>query len=377
MKIFQCESCHHPIYFENTICQKCGSALGYLSGNTKLMTLKQSGDSWVPVGRAGEDYLYCSNFSQGVCNWLVEAGGSQSMCLACELNRTIPNLSNPGNLEAWQKMEIAKHRLVYSLLRFGLPVKSRAEDPEHGLCFDFVSSFDALPLGTKTHTGHEGGMITINLAEADSVQREQARRQMGERYRTLIGHFRHEVGHYYWERLVAPDETLLRNFRKLFGDERVSYEESLRLHYDNGPRPNWQSDFITAYASSHPWEDWAECWAHYFHLVDLLETAHAFGVSLSPNLVEEPSLNMQANFDPYTEPNFDRILKACVPLTFAMNSLNRGMGQPDVYPFIQPPPVVNKLRFIHELIRGVQPKSDGKSGKSPGFWPKWTGRFSL
>lgn len=380
MKIFQCENCHHPIYFENTRCEKCGSALGYLQEKTKLITLTQSGDHWTALGSGDQAYLYCSNFSQGVCNWMVPADGNQDLCLACELNRTIPNLSNPTHFEAWQKLEIAKHRLLYSMLRLGLPVRNRTQDPDGGLCFDFVSSYDATPPhATSTHTGHERGVITINLAEADPVQREQFRRQLGERYRTLIGHFRHEVGHYYWERLVQPDEMLLRNYRKLFGNEQASYEESLKLYYQNGPTPGWQSQFLTAYAASHPWEDWAECWAHYFHLVDTLETAHAFGISLSPNLVEEPSLNMHANFDPYEERDFDRILKACIPLTFAMNSLNRGMGQPDAYPFVQPPPVVNKLRFIHEIVQGVRSKSSGlekKPSAKTGFWPKWTGRFN-
>jgi hypothetical protein len=172
---------------------------------------------------------------------------------------------------------------------------------------------------------------------------------MGEPYRTLIGHFRHEIGHYYWERLVQTDAQQLQSFRQLFGDEQADYAQALKNHYDNGPPPDWRSRFTSAYSSSHPWEDWAETWAHYMHLVDTLETARSFGLSLKPDLKGLASLNVSADFDPYRHADFDAVVSTCLPLIFAVNSLNRSMGQPDLYPFVLPAPVIDKLRFIHQL----------------------------
>jgi hypothetical protein len=91
----------------------------------------------------------------------------------------------------------------------------------------------------------------------------------------LLGHFRHEVGHYFWDRLVATDPHQLEEFRVLFGDDRQDYGEALKRHYDEGAPANWQDTYISMYATMHPWEDFAETWAHYLHIVDTLETAGA------------------------------------------------------------------------------------------------------
>ncbi len=351
MKIFQCSNCQHPIYFENHTCEQCRYPLGFLGSQQVLSALTDcGGDTWSLPAAPGQTFRYCANHFYGVCNWLVPTTSDKVVCEACDLNRTIPNLKIPENVEAWGKVEQAKHRLVYSLLRFNLPVHSKQEYPDTGIAFDFVAADPSDPLRPEVKTGHADGVITLDIAEADPVYREHTRTQMRESYRTLIGHFRHEIGHYFWDQLIASNPTNLAIFRDLFGNEMPDYNQSLTTYYEMGPPPNWSTRYLSAYSSAHPWEDWAECWAHYFHLVDTLETAHAFGVSLSPHLENVPSLHMSADFDPYEVPSFDTILDACLPLTFAINSLNRSMGQPDLYPFVLPPLVVQKLRFIHDLL---------------------------
>ena len=349
MKIFQCQRCYQPTYFENTVCESCSASLGFLPDLHVLSALTDRKDgTWKALAHTVTPYRYCENRTHGVCNWLVPASDPNPLCLACQTNRTIPNLDDPARLEAWRKLENAKHRLIYGLLRLRLPLETKADAPERGFAFDFLSD-DPLPAGERVMTGHDRGLITINLAEADPAHREKARAQMGEPYRTLIGHFRHEIGHYYWERLVQSDPKQLDGFRKLFGDDQADYGEALKSYYANGPRPDWRNSHLSAYASAHPWEDWAETWAHYLHLVDTLETAHAFGMSVKPALKKQKTLRMRAGFDPYLQPDFTSILDACLPLVYAVNSLNRGMGQPDLYPFVLPQPVVAKLRFIHRL----------------------------
>jgi hypothetical protein len=211
-------------------------------------------------------------------------------------------------------------------------------------------------------TGHDNGLITINLAEADDSERERMRHQMGEPYRTLLGHFRHEVAHYYWDRLVR-DAPGIEAFRQLFGDEREDYGAALQRHYANGPPPDWQERFVSAYASTHPWEDWAETWAHYFHMVDTLETASAFGMRVRPRVTKGADLSAAIDFDPHSA-NMDRIIDSWLPLTFAVNSINRSMGIADLYPFVLAPPVIVKLSFIHDRIHaaGVSRRTDQGGG---------------
>ena len=324
--------------------------LGYREEKLQLACLVKAIDGYTLLDQVGGTYRYCKNHEYNVCNWLLANESEKVFCTACALNRTIPNLNDASNLEEWRKLERAKHRLVYGLLRLGLPVVGSEMPPENRLAFDFLSS-DARTKNEKPiRTGHLNGLITINIAEADSVHREYMRKQMAEPYRTLIGHFRHEVGHYYWALLVRDAPALLDKFRYLFGDERTDYALALQNHYNNGGPQNWQLNYISKYAASHSWEDWAETWAHYLHLVDMLETAFYFGMETGSKFLRRSPLKMQADFDPYQESDFDLILEAFVPLTYALNSLNRSMGQPDIYPFVIPNSVVEKLRFIHELL---------------------------
>jgi hypothetical protein len=218
------------------------------------------------------------------------------------------------------------------------------------LVFDFLAEDPGTP---KVLTGHENGLITLNINEADDAQREKIRKQMGEPYRTLLGHFRHEVGHYFWDVLVR-DGGHLAECREVFGDETADYNDALKVHYAEGPMANWQEHFISAYATSHPWEDFAETWAHYLHIVDTLETAHAFGMRIRPRVVKSPELQAVMDFDPYQARDFDTIIEAWLPLTFAMNSLSRSMGQADLYPFILSSDAIRKLGFIHKLVHAAR-----------------------
>lgn len=354
MKLFSCQECSNPLLFENTYCEKCGSALGFLPEQITLSTLKPAADScWYAMADKASPakiWRYCENNQHAVCNWLIDADDEDPLCIACQLNRNIPNLGKIEQRQAWQRLELAKHRLVYGLLQLKLPLLNKHQAPEQGLSFDFISEHNVVPDNAETLTGHAAGQVTINAAEANTIEREQMREDLNESYRTLIGHFRHEVGHYYWDQLIFPNKQRLDDCRRLFGDEREDYGEALQKHYEN-PVVNWQDLYVSVYASSHPWEDWAETWAHYLHIVDTLETANQFGMSLKPRLKQLKGLKVAININPYKNADFDEILEQYLPLTFAVNSLNRGMGQPDLYPFVLVPAVRVKLGFIHSVLR--------------------------
>ncbi len=235
--------------------------------------------------------------------------------------------------------------MFYTLLKFKLPLATKAEEPD-ALAFDFIADQTGPQGHIPVLTGHEDGLITINIAEADDPERERRRSQMGEPYRTLLGHFRHEIAHYYWDRLVAQSASL-EEFREIFGDEQQDYGQSLQQHYANGPPRDWPDRFVSSYASSHPWEDFAETWAHYLHMVDALETASAFGLRVRPK-VGSIDMSAKLDFDPH-DADMTRIIEAWLPLTYAMNSMNRSMGFQDFYPFVLAPAVIAKLAFIHRL----------------------------
>ncbi|BBK41431.1 hypothetical protein STVA_14510 [Allostella vacuolata] len=349
MKLFECQNCGQPLYFENTRCISCGLILGYLPDIGEMSALEpEQDDDWRALAAPDRPYRFCANVAHGTCNWLVPADQEEPLCRACRHNRTIPDLGPPENLDRWYRMEVAKHRLFYTLLALGLPLANRTDDPENGLAFDFLAD-PGPPHAPRILTGHDNGLVTINLAEADDAQRERIRAEMGEPYRTLLGHFRHEVGHWFWDRMVATGPEL-EAFRTLFGDERQDYAEALARHYANGPPADWQERFISAYASCHPWEDFAETWAHYLHIVDTLETARAFGLRIRPRIERGAEMAARIDFDPNDSVGAERLVDAWLPLTFAVNSLNRSMGLPDLYPFVLPRPVIEKLDFIDRLV---------------------------
>jgi hypothetical protein len=360
MKLFECQNCGHPLYFENTKCESCGLRLGYLPARGTITALepdKADAMLWRALAAPKDRYRFCANAQHDVCNWLILSETAEQFCLACRHNRMIPDLSVAENLVHWRMIEIAKHRLFYTLLKLRLPLTTKNEDPD-GLAFDFI----AAPAGpaAPVMTGHANGLITLNLAEADDAERERQRRQMGEPYRTLLGHFRHEIAHYYWSRLIAESDRL-QEFRDVFGDERKDYAAALQQHYADGPPADWPTHFVSAYASSHAWEDFAETWAHYFHMVDTLETAAAFGLSVRPRVSRGAEIATKIDFDAH-HAEMERIIEAWLPLTFAVNSINRSMGLPDLYPFVLAPTVIAKLTFVHDRIRAQadrEPTSNG------------------
>ena len=356
MKIFRCQSCGQVVYFENTQCMNCGTTLGFLPERLLLSALAPADHGrWRALATQPDSRLYrmCRNYTgDQVCNWMVPDEGHGDFCRACRFNRTIPDLNVPGNKSLWRKLEVGKHRLIYNLLRLGLPLASRQEDPQAGLAFAFLGDPDpVLTESERSMTGHAQGLITIDIAEADEAVREQRRQALAEPYRSLLGHFRHESGHYYWFRL-ARDPRWLVNFRTLFGDERQDYGTAMDRYYRHGPPPGWQSRFVSAYATAHPWEDWAESWAHYLHIVDVLETAWVFRMRVSPGGNRDESMHAEPDFDPYRADSFARLIDYWLPLTYAVNSLNRSIGLPDFYPFVLPPAALSRLRFVHDSVRG-------------------------
>jgi hypothetical protein len=294
----------------------------------------------------GKLHRRCANSrDREVCNWLVPVEDPNPLCLACRLNVTIPDLAVPGNLDRWAKMEIAKRRAIHTLLRLDLP--REASENRLPLRFQFLA--ESSP-ESPVLTGHASGLITINIAEADDDERERRRISLHEPFRTLLGHFRHELGHYYWDRLIANTARLGR-FRDLFGDESQDYPNALRVHYEQGPPPDWQARFVSAYSAAHPWEDWAESWAHYFHMIDAVETARSYGLSLRPRHTTARALSFEpAGFSDLPE-DFSTLVSNWIPLTHALNSLNRGMGLSDLYPFILSAPALEKLHFVHDVAR--------------------------
>ncbi|MGZ8215903.1 zinc-binding metallopeptidase family protein [Methylomagnum sp.] len=349
MKIFHCNHCRQLVFFESIQCVKCGHALAYLPDQADMASLEALGNGlWQPPAAGGRTYRLCENYSrENVCNWAVPAADSHPLCQSCRLTRTIPDLEQPGHKVDWYKLEVAKRRLIYTLVNLGLPLANKADDPERGLAFEFLADPDD-PDAPPVLTGHDNGLITINLVEADDAEREKRRQQMGEPYRTLLGHFRHEIGHYYWNRLIDGSRRI-DGFRQLFGDEREDYGQALQEHYEAGAPSDWQAHYVSQYASSHPWEDWAETFAHYLHMVDTLETAAACGLSLKPPRPDEPSLELERAED-IPDQSFEALMENWFPLTYVLNNLNRGMGLADAYPFILRDSVIDKLRFVHESI---------------------------
>ncbi len=322
------------------------------------------GDSWAIEGDSDAvGYHRCANYQTAAgCNWLRPAGiashHDRGLCIACSLNRVIPDQSDEQNQVLWGKIESAKRRLVSQLLSLGLPVKSKLpgvwHDPEQGLAFDFLRDWP----DQSVTTGHAHGVITVNALEADDAERERMRTALHEPYRTLLGHLRHEVGHYYWDRLVLSG-TWLEAFRQLFGDERADYNTALNNHYTQGAAPDWRARHISAYASSHPWEDWAETWAHYLHLRDAMNSAESFGLTAEDVEWHAKPFKAHALWDA-KRPGATEYLKLIndwLRITSVLNELSDSMGQAPFYPFTLAAPVVAKLQLVHEVIGQAQFKS--------------------
>jgi hypothetical protein len=326
MRDFTCPTCGQRLAFENSLCLSCGSSLGFSLDDMALLVITSGGDHAGAVDPSR--YQLCANLHLAKCNWLVETGPIARLCTSCAMTRTRPDDTDGKALAAFAVAEKAKRRLIVELHELKLPID--------GLTFDLLSSeFE------KVYTGHHNGVITLDLAEGDDVHREQLRVEMAEPYRTLLGHFRHEVGHYYFYRLVSPSQTYSQRFGELFGDPDADYQAALDRHYDEGTPPGWQDHYVSSYATMHPAEDWAETFAHYLHIRDTLDTAAAFGFASAGATFERRALGPSG---------FDTIIKMWLPLSWALNMINRSMGKEDLYPFVLPPAVLEKMRFIHTVI---------------------------
>jgi len=356
LKTYTCQ-CGNALYFANSKCLVCGAMVGFLPDEQQLSTLTITDDGLYKVAHNNKLYRQCKNYWQyDVCNWMVPNSDSNELCQSCRLNVMIPNLEKPENLPLWYNMEQAKRRLLYTLMKLKLPIEGRDSDPAGGLGFSFLEDDIADEYGNELTVknyvviGHNSGLITINLREAIASVRIEMREKMNEQYRTLIGHFRHESGHYYWDRLIQPS-TLLNRFRELFGDERLSYTHAMEQYYKNGPADNWQNVWISAYASMHPWEDWAETWAHYLHMIDTLETANDYEISISSHQIKNPLIDCEQHNQAATAISFTQLFNDWCRLTKSLNAVNRSMGHDDAYPFVISVSALNKLRFVHEVIQ--------------------------
>ena len=362
MRLFSCQSCAQILFFENTRCERCRHALGFWPATATLQALEpapdSTGDTWSALGLPGRTFHLCANAAHDVCNWLVDVAEGETFCVACRHNRVIPELAVADNRIAWRKIEVAKHRLFYTLERLGL---CEAIDTLHGaepLTFKFMADDPSAPRGQKVMTGHHNGTITIALSEANDAERELRRKLMGEPYRTLLGHFRHEVGHYFWDKLVRDGGKLVE-CRAVFGDDSVDYKQALKRHYASGPPLDWQQNYVSAYATAHPWEDFAETWAHLLHIVDTMEMAKAYDVKLAPAVDRDGEFAVDYGIDPYNGVDVKALVDVWLPVSTALNSLNMTMGHDELYPFILSPRVITKLGFVHELVRAVRKSEQG------------------
>lgn len=370
MRTYACV-CGQPVFFNNSVCISCGRAVGFDPQSLEMRSLdlseagilQQAITLPAPKKRGlfrrtskaptPPQYRYCANLNVCGCNWLIPQAEDPTvtLCPACVTTRVIPDLSKPKNSERWIKLETAKRRLLYTLLDLKLWGPEARLQPAVPMVFDFLENLPGQP---PVLTGHQNGVITLNVHEADDDVRERQRLQMKEPYRSLLGHFRHESGHYYWEVLIQ-DSPRLAEFRTLFGDEMTDYTAALQQNYTEGAPLGWENKHISAYAASHPWEDWAETWAHWLHMRDTLETAEAAQCRsniprprMDPTLLcaegQTPTADMQA---------FCERVISWVALTTLVNELTRSMGQPDAYPFVCSGEVLKKLYFIDQVVAAL------------------------
>ena len=370
MKTFHCTCSGNPsLFFESTSCTACGRTTGITNDfdQVQAFDLDEKSGFYYLSGQANVQYKQCQNFAQyHACNGMIELNDNKEasdLCFACLFNDTIPNLEIEEHLPLWRKMETAKRRTLFSINALPIPLNNLQQAPDTGLSFDFTVDRDVkdhfsseLPNHSAVMTGHDCGHITINLAEADEVARSKAKMDMGERYRTLLGHFRHEIGHYYFDQLISKNPKQHALCKEVFGDDELDYQEALDRHYSQGAPSDWPQRYISEYATMHPWEDWAETWAHYLHIIDTLQTAQENGLALilKKSKLTETSvadLELPQSNDYFTfQTPFADILSLWMRFSVIFNSLNRSMGLQDAYPFVLSPEVRKKLTFIHYAV---------------------------
>ncbi len=338
MKIFTCPTCNGALYFDNLTCA-CGTSVTF--------------DPEAEAFRSGCET--CANREQIGCNWQADAGAG-SLCRACAMTEVVPDSLVHQNIPLWADTEKAKRWALVNLGQWGW---LKSADPGPRPRFHLLSEQTSAGRAAVT-MGHDDGLITINVTEADPAQRVARREDLSERYRTLIGHFRHELGHYVFLRL-SQDQTFQNAFRAKFGDERADYGAALARHYEQGPPQGWQQNHVTAYASSHPHEDWAESFAHIVHLTDMLDSFVAAGFA-------SPALD-RLSTPPFQLRDAQALLSAGVEIGLGLNHTNRSMGLFDVYPFVLSETARDKLAFVHGAIRGGAPETRTRSkGTGRRFW---------
>ena len=349
MKLFIYRVCKSLLNFENTHCLGCNHVVGFLPEIGELASFNEAGDDLLQANLPeweAHRYRKCLRYSQdGICNWMVHVDDGQELCRSCRMTSVIPDLAVLSHWEAWHKMELAKRRWWYGLHYLGLPIDDRHGDPEVGMTFAFMADTSEIAVTT----GHNDGVITVNLSEADPVERERARSNLSEPYRTLLGHMRHESGHYYWDRLVKKSEWL-NKVRAMFGDERLDYKTALTDYYAKSPNSEWTGNYVSDYATMHPWEDWAETWAHYLHVVDSVEMASYLGLSLNVFPSGSTQASISVIITRQKPIDFEKLLAAWFPLSYANNCLNRSIGHNDWYPFTLGPGAIEKLRLVHTIV---------------------------
>jgi hypothetical protein len=353
MRTFYCDHCGHPIFFENVQCLQCGSALAFLPLRLASCAVEPVPDEpglWRRRKRRGasqQHYRMCFNHGEyQACNFAVPEADPNPLCVSCRQTRVLPDLSIPQNIGRWYRIETAKRRLFYTLAKLGLVSVNPPNGERDGPIFEFLADTPGHPV----MTGHASGVITLNIAEADDAERVQRRVALGEPYRTLLGHLRHESGHFYWDRLIAGTDRL-GEFRAMFGDDTRDYAQALKDYYARGGAniAGWEANHVSAYATSHPWEDWAETWAHYLHMVDLLETAAAYNTRIGLPGADDDADEVINPFETGAG-DFDALVENWIPLTLLLNSLNRSLGHEDAYPFALSAAALEKLRFVHDVI---------------------------
>jgi hypothetical protein len=326
---FACPRCGQRLTFENSICLNCGGTLAFEPTPRRFVLIGEHGEiDQQNLSRP------CSNRVRAACNWTA-TDNHLPLCRSCALTRTRPADDDEVAIPEFRRAEVAKRRLVFELLELGLPLIGKDADPIRGVGFDLRSSSRE-----PVVTGHDAGVITLDLAEGDDVHREQLRVSMAEPYRTLLGHFRHEIGHYYFPLLIDGDRSRAE-FIALFGDPELDYQSTLDRHYSNGPPADWPERYLSAYATMHPAEDWAETFAHYLHIRDTIDTAAAFGFAPTGETFAAGNDDIDA---------FDRLIATWIPLSWALNMVNRSMGHADLYPFVVPPAALEKMRLVHDRI---------------------------
>ena len=367
MNTYQC-TCGGRLFFNNTICIGCGHEVGWCEACSSVVPLEKLDDGTYRCGnpKCGLAVVKCHNYAvEAVCNRVFASRAADSvtpvassaarrsfsppalpnplevseseLCKACRLNDVIPDLTVEGNRERWAKLETAKRRLLFQLDELGLRYAAEDVGDEKPLQFDFKANTPE----AAVLTGHADGLITINVSEADSVERERVRKQMHEPHRSLLGHMRHEVGHYYWMTLVEgkrEDECMA-----VFGDHReLPYADALKLYYENGPAADWQSQYVRAYATAHPWEDFAETWGFYLDMLEVLSTMHHHLHALAPDPRALPAEALTVIYQ---------------QLGVFFNEVNRTMGLKDLVPEIISPEIVKKLAFLDRLVARISSQS--------------------